>query len=285
MADKQNIEILLRSHREEIDAIDAQIITLLNQRAERARAIGQIKGSDTVYRPEREAQVLRQVQKRNKGPLSDESVTRLFREIMSVCLALERPLTVTYLGPGGVCSEAAALKHFGHAANLLPCASIDEAFCIVEVGEADYVMAPLENSMEGAVGRTLDLMISTSLSICGEVILPMQQSLLRIPHDTTRFWILGHESIGPSGYDKTSLILSTKNKPGAMRALIALLARHKISMTRLQSHPSSADLWESVFFIDLDGHQQAPHIHAALTELDTEISFVKVLGSYPWAVL
>ncbi|MDR3322781.1 MAG: prephenate dehydratase [Zoogloeaceae bacterium] len=179
----------LASVRQHIDALDAQLLELLNRRARCAQEVGEIKTrhnqeageageASPIYRPEREAQVLRRLQALNAGPLADESVTLLFREIMSACLSLENPLSVTFLGPWGTFSESAAVKQFGHAARLLPCASIDEVFREVEAGHAEYAVAPLENSTEGAVGRTLDLLLTTSLKICGEVVVRIHQNLL-----------------------------------------------------------------------------------------------------------
>ena len=153
----------LLPHRTAIDEIDRQILTLLNQRAAHAKAIGELKGTGVVYRPEREAQVLRRIQSLNQGPLSDEAAARLFREMMSECLALERPLTVAYLGPEGTFTQLAAIKHFGRAAQCVACATIDESLRLVEAGQADYAVAPIENSTEGSVGRTLDLLVGTSL--------------------------------------------------------------------------------------------------------------------------
>lgn len=174
MSDEQ-----LKSHRDAIDAIDVEILKLLNQRAEHAREIGAIKGGGLIYRPEREAQVLARIRQLNQGPLPDEHAVKLFREIMSACLSIERPLTIAYLGPEGTFSQSAAVKHFGHAAVTQACPSIDEAFRVVEARSADYAVVPVENSTEGAVGRTLDLMVNTPLSVCGEVVLRIHQHLLR----------------------------------------------------------------------------------------------------------
>src|SRR6185369_13515587 len=129
-------------------------------------------------RPEREAQVLRRIKEANRGPLSDETVALLFREIMSACLALERPITVAYLGPRGTFSESATFKHFGHGAVGEPGASIDEVFRAVESGAADFGVVPVENSTEGAVGRSLDLMPQTPMKVCGEVIVRIHHNLM-----------------------------------------------------------------------------------------------------------
>ncbi len=143
-----------------IDRVDDGILESLNERARLARAIGTLKVGQ-AYRPEREAQVLTRIKEKNPGPLAGETVALLFREIMSACLALERPITVAYLGPKGTFSESAALKHFGLAAEAMPAASIDEVFRAVESGAADFGVVPVENSTESAVGRSLDLMPQT----------------------------------------------------------------------------------------------------------------------------
>jgi chorismate mutase/prephenate dehydratase len=351
----------LKKLRTEIDAIDEQILKLLSRRAEHAHAIGQLKEGGVVYRPEREAQVLRSVKEKNPGPLSGESVARLFREIMSACLALERKLAVAYLGPPGTFSQAAAIKHFGHAAETVACNSIDEVFRKTESRTVEYAIVPVENSTEGAVGKTLDLMLQTPLKICGEVVLRVHQNLMSKTTDTkairkvyshsqsfaqchewlnqhlahaeriqvasnaeaariaaedeasaaiagemaaeyyklnilanniedelnntTRFWVVASHDTPPSGKDKTSIIMTAKNRPGAIYELLAPFAKHNVSMSRLESRPSRTGLWEYVFFIDLEGHQQEKAVAAALKELEGIAAFLKVLGAYPVAVL
>jgi chorismate mutase/prephenate dehydratase len=357
MSDEQ-----LKSHRDAIDALDARILQLLNERAGHARSIGELKGGGLVYRPEREAQVLARIKQLNPGPLPDESVAKLFREIMSACLSIERPLTIAYLGPEGTFSQSAAIKQFGHAAVTLACASIDEAFRVVEARTADYVVAPVENSTEGAVGRTLDLMVSTPLKVCGEVVLRIHHHLLRKeagvdgikrvyshaqslaqchewlnknlpadvervsvssnaeaarlasldahcaaiagdaaaerfglvklaqniedePNNTTRFLALGYHETTASGRDKTSLVMSAQNKPGAVHQLLSPLAEHGVSMTKFESRPSRTGLWEYVFFVDVEGHAGEERVQRTLDALRERAAFVKVLGAYPVAVL
>ncbi len=170
--------------RAEIDGIDSELLTLLNRRARCAQQVGEIKArhgeSGHIYRPEREAQVLRRIQGENGGPLGDEQVTWFFREIMSACLSLEKPLEIAYLGPEGSFTGSAAGKHFGHAARLLPQASIDDVFREVEAGHSDYAVVPVENSTEGAVGRTMDLLLTTPLQTCGEVVVRIHQNLMSL---------------------------------------------------------------------------------------------------------
>src|SRR5271157_915907 len=356
--DKGN-EADLSGHRSAIDALDRELLRILSERARHAQAIGALKDGP-AYRPEREAQVLRHVQANNPGPLSDVAIGRVFREIMSACLALEQTLSVAYLGPAGTFSHAAVTRHFGDAVAAEPCASIDEVFRAAEAGRADYAIVPVENSTEGVVGRTLDLMCQTPLTIVGEIKLRIRQSLLarglaieavtrvyshaqslaqcvqwlarnlpsaaRVavasnaeaarlaaaehgaaaiaaeaaaviygldilaahiedePNNTTRFWVLGGHAVPPSGRDETSLVMAAQNKPGAMVALLEPFAEHGVSMSRLESRPARTGLWEYLFFVDLEGHQDDPAVAAALADLRLKAPFLKLLGSYPAAV-
>ena len=346
--------------REQIDALDDELLKLVNQRAALAQQIGHLKEDGTVLRPEREAQVLKRLQGKNNGPLSNDAVAQLFIELMSQCRALEAPMTVAYLGPQGTFTEAAALKKFGSAIQGLSCTTIDDVFRAVEAGTVNYGVVPVENSTEGAVGRTLDLLLQSTLQICGESKLPIHQCLLarhcelraiktvyshpqslgqcqgwlnvhlahaqRIPatsnaeaarlaaenpdsaaisgiqaaahfglsicqenieddaNNTTRFLMLGKQQVAASGNDKTSLVLSAANRPGAVHDLLVPLAKHGVSMTKLESRPARSNLWEYVFYMDIEGHQTDAKVAAALSELKQVASFVKVLGSYPVAV-
>jgi len=168
--------------RRSIDEVDARIQALLNQRARLAQLVGisKTKSGKAVdyYRPEREAEVLHKALARNKGPLRDEEIARLFREIMSACLAQQEPLKVAFLGPEGTFTQAAVLKHFGSSVRALPLGAIDEVFHEVEGGIADFGVVPIENSSEGTVNHTLDMFLSSSLKICGEVELRIHHHLM-----------------------------------------------------------------------------------------------------------
>ena len=171
----------LKDLRTEIDRIDADIQALIAERAYYARKIGEVKGLSRTadfYRPEREAQVLRKVVERNTGPLSDEEMVRVFREVMSACLAQEDPLKVAYLGPEGTFTHSAVMKHFGHSVRALSVPTINEIFHEVESGIADFGIAPVENSSEGTVNHTLDMFLTSPLRICGEVEMPIHQHLM-----------------------------------------------------------------------------------------------------------
>jgi chorismate mutase/prephenate dehydratase len=168
--------------RDRIDSVDAQIHALLNERARWAQRVGISKAASgkavDFYRPEREADVLRKALERNEGPLRDEEIARLFREIMSACLAQQEPLKVAFLGPEGTFTQAAVIKHFGSSVRALPLSAIDEVFHEVEGGIADFGVVPIENSTEGTVNHTLDMFLTSGLKICGEVELRIHHSLM-----------------------------------------------------------------------------------------------------------
>ncbi len=184
MTDAQDEAGQLARIREQIDGLDQELIRLISRRAELAQEVARIKQAAgdaaevAFYRPEREAQVLRQVMAANPGPLSDEELARLFREIMSACLALERPLTVAYLGPAGTFTQAAALKHFGHSVHTRAQGAIDEVFREVEAGACNYGVVPIENSTEGVITHTLDMFLQSPLKVCGEVELRIHHHLM-----------------------------------------------------------------------------------------------------------
>lgn len=344
-----------------IDRIDDEVLRLLSERARLAQRVGEIKHGN-LYRPEREAQVLRRIAALNAGPLPEAAVRAIFREIMSACLALEQPLKVAYFGPAGTFTESAAKKHFGSAPSFIPFLTIDDVFRAVEAGQADYGVVPIENSTEGSVGRTLDQMLISPLMVCGEVNLRIHQNLMsraesldgvkklyshaqslaqchewlnrnlpnlpRVPvasnaeaarlaaedaescaiageaaarlydlnilaanieddpNNTTRFVVLATHDAGPSGNDKTSFVCSAQNKPGAVHDLLTPLKEHGVSMSRFESRPARGfgnSRWEYVFFIDIEGHRNEPHVRAAFEDLKNCVGFLKELGSYPRA--
>lgn len=172
----------LKPLRDAIDAVDRQLVTLLNERARLAQQVGRVKQSANapVYRPEREAEVLRKIVSFNRGPLTDAALTGVYREIISACRALERPLHVAYLGPAGTFSELAMIRQFGSGVHGEPCVSIDEVFRSAEAGSADFAIVPVENSTEGAVSRSLDLLLITPLKILAEVSVPVRHHLLTL---------------------------------------------------------------------------------------------------------
>lgn len=355
--------------RTKIDAIDDEIGRLISARAACAQEVAEVKKTSlsadaqiSFYRPEREAQVLRKAMEQNKGPLSNEEIARLFREIMSACLALENPVKVAFLGPEGTFTQQAALKHFGQSAVSLPFSAIDEVFREVEAGAVNYGVVPVENSTEGIVNHTLDNFMGSNLKICGEVELRIHHNLLvshvtstkdisriyshsqslaqcrkwldahypkaeRIavnsnaeaakrlkgewnaaaiagsmaaelydlkmlaekiedqPDNSTRFLIIGSQAVPPSGVDKTSIVVAMRNEPGALYNLLEPFHRYNIDLTRVETRPSRTGVWNYVFFIDFAGHANDVLISEVLQEVATRCADLKLLGSYPKAVL
>jgi chorismate mutase/prephenate dehydratase len=369
MSNELTEEQKLLALRNRIDEIDDEIGRLIAARAQCAQDVAEVKKAGLApdaqilfYRPEREAQVLRRAMERNTGPLSNEEMARLFREIMSACLALENPVKVAYLGPEGTFTQQAALKHFGHSAVVIPFSAIDEVFREVEAGSVNYGVVPVENSTEGVVNHTLDNFMGSNLKICGEVELRIHQNLLvsdvtsvnsisRIyshaqslaqcrkwldahypkaervavasnaeaakrlksewnaaaiagtmaaelyglkilaekiedqPDNSTRFLIIGTQDVPPSGVDKTSIVVAMRNEPGALHNLLEPFHRHNIDLTRVETRPSRTGVWTYVFFIDFAGHAQDPVISQVLKEVANRAADLKLLGSYPKAVL
>lgn len=168
--------------RDQIDALDNQLLTLLNQRARLALEVGDIKRAEgsTVFRPEREAQVIRTLQESNPGPIKADAIAHIWREIMSSCRALEARQRIAYLGPAGTFSEQAALQFFGSSIDHVPCANFDEIFHATACGRADFGVVPVENNTEGVVARSLDLLLHSPLHIVGEVSLLVRHNLMRL---------------------------------------------------------------------------------------------------------
>ncbi|MDH3338900.1 MAG: prephenate dehydratase [Gammaproteobacteria bacterium] len=181
-ADKHSDVQDLAQIRKRINKIDEQIQALINERARFAQQVGVVKGelasAVDYYRPEREAEILRAIVERNDGPLRNEEMLRLFREIMSACLAQQEPLKIGFLGPEGTFTQTAVFKHFGHSVRPLPFHTIDEVFQEVESGVADFGVVPIENSTEGSVNNTLDMFLTSPLKIAGEIELRIEQHLL-----------------------------------------------------------------------------------------------------------
>ena len=367
-------EAELTAHRDRIDVIDAQILELMNRRIEIAQSIAEIKtiaqaaaqaaaqsdakqaDAPAFYRPEREARVLKQLRELNRGPLNDAALETLFREIMSITRNTEAGMSAAILGPLGTYSESAARQHFGASIDIAPYPTIDEIFRAAETAQTDFAVAPVENSTEGGVSATLDRLVTTTLTACGEINLRIHHNLLgcgemknvkRVvahaqslaqckrwldrnlpgvellpagsnadaamqvrdkpkaaaiagdsaaqryqlnhlasniedePGNATRFLVFSHRPTPPSGDDKTSLLLSCRNRPGALFHLLKPLLDFGIDMTRLESRPSKIGLWEYVFFVDIVGHQDTAPIDKALKALKTEAGLYKNLGSYP----
>ncbi|MBT4162623.1 MAG: prephenate dehydratase [Gammaproteobacteria bacterium] len=352
--------------RERIDQLDEEILDRLNERASRAVEVAEVKlresdGEATVfYRPEREAQVLRRMRELNEGPLTDEKISRIYREVMSACLALEEPLKIAYLGPEGTFTQMATQEQFGDSVVGIPLVTVDDVFREVTSENCNYGVVPVENSSEGVISHTLDNFLSSNLRICGEVEIRVHHHLMtssgsdseikriyshqqtlgqcrrwlnghypNVPqltatsnaeaarriaeepdaaaiageiaadiydlkiisrqiedeHDnTTRFIVVGRDEVGPSGNDKTSIVVYTHNQPGALYKLLEPFHRHGVSLTSIETRPSRTGMWSYVFFIDFEGHHSDELIQTVLGEIDKDALEVKMLGSYPRAL-
>ena len=285
-------EAALLDLRNQIDSIDQQIQQLINQRATCAQQVAEVKQQFSnqhpavFYRPEREAQVLRRVMERNQGPLPDQDMARLFREIMSVCLALEQPMMVAYPGPEGGYTEQAVRKHFGFSVKGIAMSDPEQSFKAVEEGRCHYAVTPIESTQEGLVSHTLDLFRRYDLRICGEVELELDPSDDKTLVADTRYLVLGKQYVGQSGQDKTSILLTLPDQPGVLHDVLGVFRNRGISLTRLESRTWQQDTQQySLFYIDFQGHQEDDLIKGALVELPQENNSLKVLGSYPRAVL
>jgi len=349
----------LKKMRSKIDSIDKSIVNLLSERSKITLSIGKLKTKNgkSIFVPEREADVYRKIETNNKGPLDNDAVKAVFREIMSGSLKLEKNIEVAYLGPAYTYTHMASMKKFGSSVSYKSCKSITDVFVDVERGRSDYGVVPIENSFEGAVNHTLDMFVDSGLKICSEVFLEISHSLLskesdmskikkvyskaevfgqcrqyleaNLPgvelmeapstanaadiasrqrgvgciaselaarryglkiiarsvedssHNVTRFLVIGRTEAKPTKKDKTSLMISLKDRVGALHDMLTAFKNHKINLTKIESRPSKVRPWEYYFFIDLSGHHLDRKVDEALREVKKVSQYIKVLGSYP----
>jgi len=345
-----------------IEEIDGTLLSLLNKRLEYSENISKIKEEkEFIYTPETEAKIFNKLQSLNKGPLKEQQVNDIFREIISSCRTNQESIQVSFLGPEGTFSESAAKKNFGNEVNTKPAETIDGVFKAVSEGNDSYGIVPIENSTEGSVNITLDCLSSFDLKICGEIEMNIHHSLMgsnrALPRDnfeihaheqtlaqcrkwldsycpkvkkvavssnavaarnaagkdnilaiagslaaekyalkilrrniedysnnTTRFIILGHKEVSISGRDKTSLIITTKNEPGALYNVLKPINKNNLNLTHIAYRPSKNDKWHYSFFLDLDRHLEDIKMVTLLKELRNIPVAIKILGSYPKAI-
>ena len=352
----------LKPIREKIDSIDLKLLRLIQRRGTLAQKVGEIKGlidkNSSLYRPDREAEIIRSLTKLNEGVISDTKVKIIFKEIISACLSLEEQLTIAYLGPRGTHSEAALTQHFGSSVLDDPRTSIEDVFYQVRNGGANFGLVPMENSSEGVVNATLNCLADQNIKICGETYLPIHHQLgserkfnlsdakivashpqalgqcskwldANLPNierkvtastaeaakfvkteknalcivsslalsryklyhhkkdiedfdeNKTRFLIIGNLDVEPTSSDKTSFLIQTINKPGALIELLKPFQKRKINLSRIETRPSRSSIDAHNFFIDSDGHQNDSKLKQTIAELKLIGSSVRVLGSYP----
>ena len=348
----------LEKLRESIDKLDESLVKLINERALIVRQIGRLKaeGSTNVYAPAREKAVYDHAASANKGPISDKALTAVFREIMSGCIALEKPLRIAYLGPEGTFTHWAALSKFGDCVAYVPCGSMDEVFTEAERKRVDYGVVPVENSSEGGIRETLSRFLESAVRVCAEITLDIHHALLAkgpigeitkvyskgtvfaqtrgwlksnlpgvdlvdvastgrgaelaarepgaaaighaslaaayglnvladniedLAHNVTRFFVLGDHTSEPTGNDKTTILCSVKDKPGALYDLLKPFKDRDVNMTFIESFPSPRVAWQYYFFIDLTGHPEDEGTRLALEKMRQECETFRVLGAYP----
>lgn len=351
-------DLTLADLRVKIDAIDKELLRLLNERADVVHGVGVIKKRDglQIYAPEREQSLLKKLVSMSDGRLPEKSIRAIYREIMSAALALEEDLKIACLGPEGTWSHQAAIAKFGASVEYQLQFNLEDVFDAVERGKADYGVVPIENSSGGAVTDTLDRFAESPLTICAEILQPIENNLIsKIPreeikeihshpqvisqcrdwlartmhgielvktsstakaaqnaatqpgvaalgsallaqiHDldvleesiqdvannTTRFLVINEKTCPPTGKDRTSLVFSVGNAPGALRNALAPFDDFQVNMSKIESRPSRRQNWEYLFFVDVAGHCEDDTLVAALKHLRKECSFVKLLGSYP----
>ena len=344
--------------RHAIDSLDGQIVALINARALNAQKIGRLKARDGVkpYSSSRELQVYRKVAAQNKGPLGDDALKAIYREIMSATIALERPTRVAFFGQPGTFTHLAARTKFGSSVEYIPTKDIRDVFSAVSRGAADYGLVPIENSTEGGVNQSIDMFADTKLKIASEIYLPIHHHLLckgrmeeirliyshpqpfaqcrnwlqghlanvekrevgstaeaaeraskdpRVgavagslaaeiygvpmiaqhiedsPYNITRFFVVAERMAERTGKDKTSLVISVKDEPGALLRLLQPFFHNKINLSRIESRPSKRRAWEYNFYLDLEGHVQDEPVQTTLRQLESIARHLEVLGSYP----
>lgn len=346
--------------RDRIDALDERIVELLSQRAALSREVGQIKtaSSEEVFKPSREKEILDRLVRLNRGDLPEEHLRSIYREVLSSSRALQRPQVVAYLGPEGTFSHQAALAHLGQSMDFAPQATLRDVFLAVDSRKADLGVIPLENSMQGSVGQSLDLFLQYPVHIHAElysrvshallaphgdlerirtiyshpqaldqcaawlrahmpqaVVVPTEstaQAAIRaeqegpdaaaighpalaghrnlktvardiqdLPDNWTRFLIIGSAPATGEGRDKTSLLLTTPDRPGALAAVLNLLAARGLNLAKLESRPLKAERWKYVFFMDVECDLSQKRHADTMAELAGLCHTMRVLGSYP----
>lgn len=350
----------LNKLRLKIDEIDSKILDLVNERGKIALEVSTHKKANSirVYDPVREKEIEEKLKKKNTGPLTNEYILSIFKEIIAGCRALQHNTKVAYLGPEGSFSNQAAYNKFGGKTDLVPVSSFEEVFEQVHKTRVEFGIVPVENSIEGSIGRILDMLFTWDLKISAEyfekighfllsktgslsdikVVASHPQALgqcrkwisknlsgvetvetpstayaaklasedesiaavssefsssiydLKViqrhiedsPQNTTRFLIIGKETAPRSGNDKTSIVFSLKDEPGALhKSLFLPFAEAGINLTKIESRPSKERPWEYVFFVDFMGHYQEDNVISVLNEVEKNCIFLKVLGSYP----
>lgn len=346
--------------REKLDELDERLVLLINDRARLVQQIGKVKAAAglQVYVPDRERKVLDRVKKLNRGPLDNRAIQLIYRELMSASLVLEKTPRIAILGPKGSYSHMAGRRKFGLSVEFELVASIAAVFDEVQRGHAEFGLVPVENSIAGGIGETLDALIDRDIKVCGELHMAVHHHLLgNVPIDSithvyskpevfsqcqrwllatgltsktvpvasssvaaskaqsepggaaiaselaadlyqlgkiaeyiedesgnvTRFLILGMNDTRPTTSDKTSIVFNVGHEPGQLVVVLDILKQAGINMTRIESRSDTRKKWQYYFLVDLEGHCSNQTINAALSDIENNCSYLKILGSYPQA--
>ena len=345
--------------REAIDELDSDLLRLLNRRMELALEVGRIKQAHglPLFHPEREEIIFERLTGANPGPLTKDSLRTIYREIFAASRLQQYIPRIAFLGPEWTYSHVAAISLFGHAAKYTPCASLEDAFAQLLKGKANFAVIPIENSLQGGIGQSMDLLYEHDARVVSECYLEVAhylcgtaetlagikrlyahpqameqcrrwilenlprieyheststtQSAIRAREDpegaaicnlfaahhyglnllaeriedqagnTTRFLTLGSYENAPTGNDKTSVLFAVSDRPGALHLALAPLSQSGINMTRIESRPNRLLPWQYMFYTDIEGHRDDGIVRKALDELKSQVSFLKILGSYP----
>lgn len=346
--------------REQIDSLDEKLLDLLNKRASLSREVGQIKSDslDVVFKPFREKEVLSRLNALSPGILPEDHLRAIYREILSSSRRLQQPQTVAYLGPEGTFTHLAGLEYLGRSMDFTPCPTLHNVFLTVASRKADLGVIPLENSLQGSVGQSLDLFLQYNVYIHAELFSRISHALLAVnadlssvrtvyshpqalaqcsgwlrtnvpqaaviptestaaaaaqaeregdgsaaighprlveryglkavaldiqdlPDNWTRFLVIGPTPTAGSSRDKTSLLFTTPDRPGALAAILNLLADQGLNLTKLESRPLKGEKWKYVFFMDVECDLSQEQYENTMSNLTSLCHTMRVLGSYP----
>mgnify|MGYP001766268361 CR=1 FL=1 len=346
--------------REQIDELDDRIVEILNKRAGLSREVGQIKSEslDVVFKPFREKEVLNRLASISPGILPEDHLRAIYREILSSSRRLQQPQIVAYLGPEGTFTHQAALEYLGQSMDFAPCQTLHDVFLNVASRKADLGVIPLENSLQGSVGQSLDLFLQYNVYIHAELFSRISHALLSrnsdlstvrtvyshpqalaqcsgwlrnnvpqaavipadstaaaamqaeregqgaaaighprlveryalkavaldiqdLPDNWTRFLVIGPTPTVGSSRDKTSLLFTTADRPGALAAILNLLAAQGLNLTKLESRPLKGEKWKYVFFMDVESDLSQEQYESTMHNLTKLCHTMRVLGSYP----
>jgi len=276
----------LSDYREKIDAIDTQLLKLLNERASLAREVGKVKNRDglPIYAPDREMALLRGLIEKSDGPLSPTAIRAIYREIMSAALALEKDVVIACFGPeGGACHQAAKAR-FGSSVSYAFFPDVSDLFAAVGKGESDCGVVPIEDAGHGAVNQTLDALTATDLMICAEIT-STPDGTPGESENSSRYFVMARTSTAITGSDRTTLLLRVENEPGSLVEALEPFRDAELNLSHLASRPASKGSEDVFFFVEVDGHARHENFSDVLRELSRRCRAVKILGSFPKTIL